>query len=80
MLERQGSGCAVCGRPQSEISLHVDHDHATGRICGLLCFRCNNALGDLDDSEDLFYAAGTYVGQDLELTSSALTRAKALIA
>jgi hypothetical protein len=78
MLERQGDGCAVCRRPPSEISLHVDHDHRSGRIRGLLCFRCNNALGDLDDSEDLFYAAGTYVGQDLELTSSAQARAKAL--
>lgn len=57
MLAEQGGGCAICGRRPSEtISLHVDHDHETGRIRGLLCFRCNNSLGDLDDSQDLLWA------------------------
>jgi hypothetical protein len=80
MLEAQGGVCAVCGRPPSEISLHVDHDHDTGRIRGLLCFRCNNALGDLGDSEDRLNAAAAYVGRDPKLAARALARAKALIA
>jgi hypothetical protein len=80
MLHRQDGGCAVCGRKPNEISLHVDHDHATGRIRGLLCFRCNNALGDLGDSEDRLNSAAAYVGRDARLDARALTRAKALIA
>lgn len=50
MLEAQGGGCAVCGkRPRPDISLHIDHDHATGRRRGLLCFCCNQMLGSVDD-------------------------------
>jgi len=44
MLAEQGGGCAVCGRPPRTRRLHVDHDHATGRVRGLLCYRCNRAL------------------------------------
>jgi hypothetical protein len=62
MLARQGGGCGICGRPpRPDISLHVDHDHETGRIRGLLCFRCNNSLGDLDDDPVLLRAALRYV-------------------
>jgi hypothetical protein len=62
MLQEQGGGCALCGRPpRPDIALHVDHEHATGRMRGLLCFRCNNALGDLDDDPSLLLAASRYV-------------------
>src|SRR5262245_42197596 len=48
MLEAQGGGCAICGRPALEgTSLHVDHEHETGVVRGLLCFTCNGALGML---------------------------------
>ena len=47
MLAAQGGVCAICRQPRpEERTLHVDHDHATGAIRGLLCFTCNNALGD----------------------------------
>ena len=50
MLEAQGGGCYICGRPPREdISLHVDHAHSTGRVRGILCFRCNNALADFQE-------------------------------
>lgn len=63
LLARQEGGCAICGRPpRSDISLHVDHEHGTGRIRGLLCFRCNNALGDFDDDHDRLVHALTYLG------------------
>ena len=46
LLERQGGGCAICGNPPKEGGrrLHVDHNHRTNRVRGLLCFRCNRAL------------------------------------
>lgn len=44
MLAAQGGGCAICGNPPKTRRLHVDHDHKTGRVRGLLCFRCNRAL------------------------------------
>lgn len=63
LLEDQGGGCAICARaPREDSSLHVHHEHATGRIRGLLCFRCNNALGDFDDDHDRLSAALAYLG------------------
>ncbi|MGH9279811.1 MAG: endonuclease domain-containing protein [Acidimicrobiales bacterium] len=62
LFSSQGGGCAICGRlPSPGTSLHIDHDHSTGRVRGLLCFRCNNSLGDLDDDPDLFEAAARYL-------------------
>ena len=62
MLEAQGGGCFICGRPPREdISLHVDHDHSTGRVRGILCFSCNNALADFQDDPSLLRKAACYV-------------------
>ena len=46
LLAAQGGGCAICGNPPKTRRLHVDHDHKTGRVRGLLCHRCNRALPD----------------------------------
>lgn len=47
MLIEQNNKCACCNRTQTELvrSLSVDHCHATGKVRGLLCDQCNNALG-----------------------------------
>ena len=45
MLARQGGVCAMCGKAQRRQRLSRDHDHVTGRVRGLLCIRCNRALG-----------------------------------
>lgn len=62
LLASQGGECAICGRePRPDISLHLDHDHESGQLRGILCFRCNNALGDFDDDVSLLRAAVRYV-------------------
>jgi hypothetical protein len=62
LLARQDGGCAVCGTPpRDDIALHVDHDHVTGEVRGLLCFPCNSALGRLEQSVDLAEAARDYL-------------------
>jgi len=61
MLEAQGGVCAICGRAPGDISLHVDHDHSTGRIRALLCFPCNNALADLREDPDIVGKALAYL-------------------
>lgn len=60
MLESQGGVCAICEeaepgkrRDGSPKPLAVDHDHDTGKVRGLLCGRCNAALGGLRDSPKL---------------------------
>lgn len=63
MFEKQGGMCGICGRHQSELktSLHVDHDHQTGKIRGLLCTNCNTALGLLKENQDTLFSAQVYL-------------------
>lgn len=54
LYERQGKGCAICGAAKTvgkRGHLHVDHDHISGNVRGLLCQRCNTALGLLGDQK-----------------------------
>lgn len=49
MLSMQENACAIC-KEKSTKNLHVDHDHETGKVRGLLCYRCNSAIGYLADN------------------------------
>ena len=65
MFERQDGRCAICRSPGNDsISLHVDHDHVTGRVRGLLCFRCNGGLGQFREEPELLRRAARYVEND----------------
>lgn len=61
MFEGQEGRCAICGKPQAR-RLNIDHDHATGKIRGLLCSRCNLGLGYFKDNIDNLNAAVAYLG------------------
>jgi len=61
MLADQDGGCAVCGDPPGTSALHVDHCHESGRVRGLLCFRCNSAIGNLRDDPDIVASALAYL-------------------
>lgn len=58
--ESQGGGCALCGATPAG-NLHVDHDHETGRVRGLLCRPCNTGLGLLRESAELLLKAAAYI-------------------
>lgn len=66
MLVDQGGGCAICGKQPVASALHVDHDHESGEIRGLLCVGCNNALGQFRDDVALLARASNYLERDLE--------------
>ena len=87
MLDAQGGGCALCERPPSKKrSLHVDHDHVTGEVRGLLCFTCNNGLGQFREQPGVFEAAVTYLqtgecaASSRALGAEARERARCLVA
>lgn len=50
MLIEQNGVCAICLNAPKKFRLAVDHDHKTGKIRGLLCYRCNYGLGWLGDN------------------------------
>jgi Recombination endonuclease VII len=78
-LAGQGGVCRIRGRPRPENrTLHVDHDHTTGTIRGLLCFRCSNALGDFEEQYALFQKTADYLDRDDELEGLVRERVKAL--
>jgi len=46
LLRAQAFACAIC-HASPDTPLHVDHDHDTGQVRGLLCGPCNRAIGAL---------------------------------
>lgn len=67
MLTQQGGGCVICGGRRGNKKtnvLHVDHDHVTGEVRGLLCGRCNTALGLFQDQPDLLKRAYDYLNRN----------------
>jgi Recombination endonuclease VII len=48
MIRMQLGRCTLCGDIEGDVGLHIDHDHKTGNIRGLLCNRCNAALERLE--------------------------------
>lgn len=49
MLKKQDGKCALCYRASKPGKhLHVDHDHDTLRVRGLLCHQCNWYMGTVD--------------------------------
>jgi hypothetical protein len=64
MLEAQGGKCAICGtdKPGGRGErFHIDHDHATGAIRGLLCHGCNVSIGHLHHDVNILRAAIKYL-------------------
>lgn len=62
MYLRQKGLCAICrGVPPAGRPLFVDHDHADGRVRGLLCDHCNRGIGYLRDNPRSLQRAARYV-------------------
>lgn len=62
ILEKQGGCCAICGMKPRTKRLHVDHDHKTMMVRGLLCSNCNSGvLASAKDSPDILRAAADYL-------------------
>lgn len=69
LLAAQNGVCAICKRdpePQQRgnkivTGLGIDHDHQTGKVRGILCHACNNALGMLQDDPAVVFNAWRYL-------------------
>ena len=54
----QGGVCPVCRLREA---VHVDHDHSTKRVRGILCESCNGFLGAFGDDPETLQAAIEYL-------------------
>lgn len=59
LLRSQQNKCAMCGRELGRFP-HVDHNHATGKIRGMLCAYCNSGLHFIENM-DFFESAIHYL-------------------
>ena len=67
MLREQNYKCAICGQEiflfgsSQKLIAHVDHDHKTGKVRGLLCKECNSGLGYFKDNTEYLLSAISYL-------------------
>lgn len=61
LLTAQGGVCAICGGDNNGKNLHVDHDHKTGIVRGLLCNGCNSGIGNMKDDVNIVRKAVQYL-------------------
>jgi hypothetical protein len=66
LFESQGGKCAVCEntlevKGKGAFTAHVDHDHKTGKVRGLLCQSCNFVLGHGRDDVNILVKAINYL-------------------
>lgn len=68
MLASQAGVCKICAQLEirrhkdgDAVALHVDHDHETGLVRGMLCHKCNIGLGSFDDDPARLRAAADYI-------------------
>lgn len=67
-LDQKGL-CAICPKRMIGRDCHVDHDHVTGKVRGLICSSCNTGLGFFKDSVRLLASAIVYLekhGKDFD--------------
>lgn len=74
LLAAQDGVCKICENSETRVNrgkviqLSVDHDHITGHIRGLLCHKCNVAIGFFGESSDLIRQAADYVEKDGDIS------------
>lgn len=61
MLSTQNLKCAICENPIDIKTRHIDHDHKTMKVRGLLCRECNHGLGNFKDNVSFLKKAIGYL-------------------
>jgi hypothetical protein len=61
LLREEFRCCRICKRTPKKRRLCVDHDHASGKIRGMLCTKCNRALAAFGDNQGGLQQAINYV-------------------
>lgn len=59
--ESQNGLCKICAKPPGIKGLAVDHNHSTGKVRGLLCYKCNASLGYLHEDISIIESMIKYI-------------------
>lgn len=59
LLDSQNNKCAICFKVL--LKPFTDHDHATGKVRGLLCGPCNMYIGHIQESLEVLESAKKYL-------------------
>ena len=64
LFDSQGGRCAICEVDvNGKKRFHVDHDHDTGEVRGILCTKCNIGIGALQDNASIVFSAYLYLSK-----------------
>jgi hypothetical protein len=63
LVAKQKGCCAICRKPleKNTLLVHIDHDHETEEVRGVLCKPCNNGLGNFYDNVKVLKRAIEYL-------------------
>jgi hypothetical protein len=62
LLKNQHNRCQICNKVfTTQFDIIVDHSHATNKIRGLLCRKCNIGLGMFLDDPVILLTASNYL-------------------
>lgn len=82
MAQKQGGVCAICLRPfgcDKMTSPHIDHDHSSGWVRGILCNACNFAIGNFEEDIDRMQRAIDYLISNATPTEFNIGAARAAV-
>lgn len=65
MLIEQEESCQICNKHMSNFkrNLHVDHNHTTKQVRGLLCVNCNLIIGNSFENKSILAKAIDYLNK-----------------
>ncbi len=64
LLNNQDNRCLICQTPEWDGKKpHIDHDHKTNQVRGILCASCNIGLGAFKDNPTALVNAANYLTQ-----------------
>lgn len=62
--------CQICERDLANLTVHIDHDHKTNLVRGILCSGCNTSIGGLGDTVEGLERALRYLSNPPLLSQS----------
>jgi len=61
IIAEQNNKCVICRRVLNDKNIHVDHNHDTGNLRGILCRFCNSGLGYFFENSGSMRSAADYI-------------------